>query len=301
MPHTMITKSPVSERTASIKRVLWAVLFLNLFVAAAKYIYGYISGSAAMQADGIHSVFDSAGNVVGLIGIAIASRPADETHPYGHSKFETYASLIIGILLLLAAFEVGSSAVDKIITQDFNAEVTPLSFIVMIVTLCINLGVTIYERSRAKELNSEILKADASHTLSDALVSVGVIIGLVFVSLGFPLADPLVALIVMLAIIATAWDVFRHGLATLSDRARIPEEEIKSVVLAVLGVVETHKIRTRGTESEIYVDLHVLVEPRMTVRDAHDLSDLVEQNLKESFPAIREVLVHIEPEDGHID
>ena len=95
----LATKNPVSERMRSIRRVLWVILVLNLAVAAAKYVYGLMSGSASMQADGIHSVFDSAGNVVGLVGIALAARPADDSHPYGHAKFETYASLVIGVLL----------------------------------------------------------------------------------------------------------------------------------------------------------------------------------------------------------
>lgn len=295
----MLSKSPVSDRMRSVRRVLWAILFLNLAVAAAKYIYGYISGSASMQADGIHSVFDSAGNVVGLVGIAIASRPADEGHPYGHAKFETYASLVIGVLLLLAAFEVGSSAVEKLATQNYSAEVTPLSFIVMIGTLAVNMGVTLYERRQGKILKSEILLADASHTLSDAFVSMGVIAGLVLVLLGFPMADPIMALLVTVAILATAFDVFKHALATLSDHARIPEDDIKAAALEVSGVRDAHRIRTRGTEGEIYADLHVLVAPDMTVMAAHQLADEVEQAVSERFPGVADVLVHVEPDDGH--
>lgn len=296
-----LSQAPVSERMRSVRRVLWAILFLNLAVAAAKYIYGTMSQSASMQADGIHSMFDSAGNVVGLVGIAIASRPADEDHPYGHAKFETYASLVIGVLLLLAAFEVGSSAVGKLMAQNYSAEVTPLSFIVMAGTLAVNLGVTFYERRKGKLLKSEILMADASHTFSDALVSIGVIIGLVFVALGFPIADPIMALVVTVAILATAYDVFRHALATLSDHARIPEEDLKVVIQAIPGVRDAHRIRTRGTEGEVYTDLHVLVAPDMTITAAHALGDEVERVVKEQFPNVVDVLVHIEPDDGHED
>lgn len=301
MAKALATKDAVSERMRAIRRVLWIILLLNLAVAAAKYAYGTISGSASMQADGIHSVFDSAGNVVGLVGIALASRPADDNHPYGHAKFETYASLVIGILLLLAAFEVGSSAVTKLVSGVYTAEVTPFSFVVMIGTLAVNLGVTTYERRAARRLKSEVLAADANHTLSDALVSVGVIVGLVAVSLGFPVADPIMALVVTLAILATAYDVFKHALATLSDRARIPEDDVRAVVVAVPGVRETHHIRTRGTEGEVYADLHVLVAPEMTVGEAHALSERVERALMERFPNVTEVLVHIEPDDGHED
>lgn len=301
MGKALTTKSAVSARMRSIKRVLWAVLFLNLAVAAAKYVYGTISGSASMQADGIHSVFDSAGNVVGLVGIALAARPADEEHPYGHAKFETYASLIIGVLLLLAAFEVGTSAAAKLVSQTYTASVTPVSFAVMVGTLAVNLCVTFYERRAGKRLNSEVLSADASHTLSDALVSIGVIVGLAFVAAGFPVADPVMALLVTVAILFTAFDVFKHGLATLSDRARIPEDEVLATVLQVPSVLDAHHIRTRGTEGEVYADLHVLVNPAMTVGDAHRLSDEVEKAVRTRFPSVIEVLVHIEPNDGHVD
>ena len=203
------TRNMQTKRTVQVKRVLWIVLFLNLGVALAKYIYGVISGSTSMQADGIHSVFDSAGNVVGLIGISLATKPADRNHPYGHFKFETYASLVIGIFLLVAAAEVGSSAVTSLVNQEFNATVTPISFAVMIVTLFINISVSRYESKCGRELNSEILVADSRHTLSDALVSIGVIIGLILIQFGIAMADAIMALIVMVAILLTAFDVFK--------------------------------------------------------------------------------------------
>ena len=131
MAKALAAKDAVSTRMRSIRRVLWIVLVLNLAVAAAKYVYGTVTGSASMQADGIHSVFDSAGNVVGLVGIALASRPADEGHPYGHAKFETYASLVIGVLLLLAAFEVGSSAVAKLASGSYISD-------------CLRAGIKVY-------------------------------------------------------------------------------------------------------------------------------------------------------------
>ena len=301
MARSLAAKDAVSARMRSIRRVLWAILFLNLAVAAAKYFYGLASGSASMQADGIHSVFDSAGNVVGLVGIALAARPADEGHPYGHAKFETYASLVIGVLLLLAAFEVGSGAVGRLATGTFTASVTPASFVVMVGTLCVNVGVTLYERRAAKRLRSEILAADASHTLSDALVSVGVIVGLALVSLGFPAADPVMALVVTAAILVTAFDVFKHALATLSDKARIPEEDLRATALEVEGVRDVHRIRTRGTEGEVYADLHVLVAPEMTVGKARRLAGAVEAAGQRRFPNVIEVLVHIEPDDGHTE
>lgn len=295
MPVGHTKGNSVSHRTRRIKRVLWTILLLNLGVAAIKYLYGTLSGSASMRADGIHSAFDSAGNIVGLVGIAVAARPADESHPYGHAKFETYASLFIGVLLLLAAAEVGTSASNKLITHTYTTQVDMLSFFVMGATLVVNIGITVYERHQGKLLQSEILSADASHTLSDVFVSLGVIAGLIFVTLGFPVADPLMALVVMVAILATAYDVFKRALSTLSDHARLPESAVSSAALAVPGVRDVHRIRTRGTEGEVYIDLHVLVDPDMTVALAHDLAGKVEQALYAKFPNVIDILVHIEP------
>lgn len=301
MAATVPGRMVVSERMVKIKRVLWIVLLLNLAVAFAKYAWGLASGSASMQADGVHSVFDSAGNVVGLVGITLASRPADEGHPYGHAKFETYASLAIGVLLLVAAFEVGSSAVSKLLNGNHSAQVTFVSYAVMVLTLAVNIGVSAYERRQSKLLKSAVLGADARHTLSDALVSVGVIVGLVLVSLGFPVADSIMALLVTVAILFSAYEVFKSAFATLSDRARIPEDEVMAVVLDVDGVRGAHKVRTRGTEGEVYVDLHVLVDPAISVKEAHDLADVVEVRLKNRFEEVCEALIHIEPDDGHVE
>ena len=291
-----VESSAGTSHAHRVERVLWIVFVLNLAVAAAKFFYGLASGSASMQADGIHSVFDSVGNIVGLVSIALAARPADAGHPYGHSKFETYGSLAIGALLLLAAFEVGSGAVGKLVSGSYTAVVTPASFAVMVGTLVINLFVTTYERRAGRRLKSEIIMADAAHTLSDVFVSVGVIAGLVLVALGFPQADPLMALVVTAAILVSAWGVFRTAFRTLSDTAQLPEADVRAVAASVPGIRGVHRVRTRGTEAEVYCDLHIWVDPAMSVRDAHGLGDEVEAAVKERFPAVREVLVHIEPE-----
>ena len=286
---------PEAGRSSAVERVLWIVLLLNMAVAAAKFFYGLASGSTSMRADGIHSFFDGFGNVVGIIALAMASRPADQSHPYGHAKFETYGSLIIGVLLLAAAFEVGSSAVQKLVTGAFTAEVSALSFVVMVGTMAVNIAVTCYERACGKRYHSEILIADASHTLSDAFVSLGVIAGLILVKMGFPAADPVMALVVTAAILVTAFGVFRTALRTLSDHSRISPEAIAQAASSVADVSNVHHVRTRGTEGEVYCDLHIQVDPDMTVFRAHALADEVEAVLKRRFPSVIEVLVHVEP------
>ncbi len=271
-------------------------MILNVIVAGAKFVFGLATGSSAIQADGIHSFFDSFGNVVALVSIAMAARPADSGHPYGYAKFETYGSLIIGLMLLFAAFQVGSEAVTRLMEQRFTASVGPLSFVVMIATLCVNIFVASYEHRVGKRMGSEILKADARHTFSDVWVTLGVIVGLILVAVGIPAADPVMALLVTVAILISALEVFKAAFDTLSDKSRIPESAIVHRAESIDGVTNVHRVRTRGTESEVFCDLHIRVASDMSIRDAHACADKVEEALKAEFPSLREVLIHIEPQ-----
>ena len=289
-----------NERVGEIKRVLWIILFLNLGVALAKIIAGAIAKSAAMQADGFHSIFDGASNVVGLVGMSFAGAPADDDHPYGHTKYETYASAIIGVMLLFAAFRIGSEAIVGLRNPGAGPDITTLSFAVMIGTLVINLFITTWERRVGHKLGSSILVADASHTGSDVLVSVGVIVSLVLVKyFHMPMADPIVALLVCVAIVYTAWGVFRQASATLSDSSRIAPSEICRVVLAVPGAKGCHTIRTRGSEAEVYVDLHVQVDPQSTVAEGHKVAEDVERTVADNFSQVADVIAHLEPYDEY--
>lgn len=289
----------VTDRIGDIRRVLWVILALNVGVAVAKLAWGALSDSAAMQADGFHSLFDGASNVVGLVGMGMAARPADKDHPYGHGKYETYASAAIGAMLLLAAYRIGSTAFAQLAQGAAPPRVTAMSFVVMLVTLAVNLGVTLWERRVGRELGSEILVADANHTTSDILVSVGVIASLVLVRLGFDKADPIVAVLVAGAILYTALAVFRHASATLSDSARIPVAEICVVVERVSGVRGCHHIRTRGSAAEVYVDLHVQVDSRLSVAEGHAIAETVERVLCDEFSQIVDAIVHLEPFDDY--
>lgn len=289
-----------SGRTSRVKLVLWVILGLNLVVAAAKVAWGTLSGSVSMQADGFHSTFDGLSNVVGLVGMSLASRPADTDHPYGHPKYETYASAVIGVMLLLAAWRVGSTAVSKIVHPGPLPEIGWQSFAIMFGTLAMNLFVTLWERREGKKLRSDLLIADASHTGSDMLVSSGVIVGLVLVKyFDLGLADPIIALLVAVAIVYTAWGVFRQASTALADSARLPIDEVCAVAYAVVGVLGCHDIRTRGTESHVYVDMHVQVDPGLTVTDGHAVAERVERAVAEHFEQVVDVIVHLEPLDAY--
>jgi len=252
-----------------------------------------------MQADGYHSLFDGASNVLGLVGLSVAALPADRNHPYGHGKYETYAAAGIGAMLLFAAWEVGSAAWARLLGGGAPPRVDALSFGIMAGTIVVNLGVTAWERREGRRLRSDLLIADASHTGSDVLVSLGVIAGLAAVRLGYPKADPAIALLVAVAIVWTAVSVLRRADVVFSDSARLPIAEVCAAAFAVPGVRGCHTIRTRGTESEVLVDLHVQVDPGVTVAEGHHIAEAVERAISERFPEVTDVLAHLEPLDEY--
>jgi cation diffusion facilitator family transporter len=282
------------NRFEKVRKILIIILLLNLFVAISKIAYGIFSNTLSMQADGYHSLFDGVSNIIGIIGIQIASKPPDKNHPYGHSKYETMASIAIAMLLLFVGFEILHSSIDRFITES-QPNITSMSFIVMIATITINLFVTTYEHKKGVQLNSEILIADSMHTKSDIYVSLSVILGLIAIEMGYPIIDPFIALIIAIVIVRSGILIIRQSSHTLCDVSRIDDDAICCIVESIEGVIECHKIRTRGGADDIHIDLHVNIHPDMHTDKAHALAHDVEKRLMESFTGVSDVVVHIEP------
>ena len=282
------------ERYLKIRRVLIYVLFLNWGVAAAKLFYGWVIRSASMTADGFHSFSDGSSNIIGLIGIWIASRPIDETHPYGHKKYETLTSIGISILLFLVCFNVVREGVLRFL-HPIVPQVNVNSFLVMGITLVINIAVMIYENRMGIVLKSDILISDALHTRSDILTSSSVIVTLIGIKLGYPILDPIVSMVIAGFIGYAAVEILKESSRVLSDGVAIPIQEIERVVLSIRGIRECHQIRSRGRGDDIHIDLHVLVDPGMDVHRAHHLSYAIENKIKRDFRGVTDVVVHMEP------
>ncbi len=282
-----------------VKKVLIYTLFLNLLVAIAKLVYGKHTQSLSMMADGYHSFFDGTSNIVGLVGIWLAYHPPDKSHPYGHKKYETLASLVISVFLFLACYGVLK---DAILRFKFHTvpEVNIYSFIVMLATMGVNTYVMLLERKRGHELKSEILIADSLHTRSDIFASVSVIISLGAVYFGIPMVDPIAAFVIAILIGRTGYEILAEATKVLSDYSRISPSAIRKVVLGVNGVNACHDIRTRGSATDVYVDLRLHVPPELKIEDAHRLAHKVEDRIKEEFSEVTEVVVHVEPEDGTV-
>ncbi|MEW6570714.1 MAG: cation diffusion facilitator family transporter [Nitrospirota bacterium] len=285
----------VQHYTAEVRKVLVITLILNSSVAFAKIVYGYITNSIAMTSDGFHSFFDGISNIVGLIGIWIASHPPDERHPYGHKKYETLFTIVISIMIFGTCFQI----LKKVYLSLFDAhkpEITSRSFIVMILTLITNVIVMLYESRRGKQLGSEFLVADAMHTKSDIFASSAVIVSLVFTKLGYYYADIIIGVVITFFIARIGYEILKEASNVLVDTVCIDITAIKTAVNRVKGVKGCHDIRTRGSMNSVYLDLHVVVDKNLSTENSHMIADNVEREIKREFPSVVDIIVHIEPE-----
>ncbi|MDP1852639.1 MAG: cation diffusion facilitator family transporter [Candidatus Omnitrophota bacterium] len=282
------------NRALEIKRLLIYVLALNWVVALAKLIMGYIIKSSSMVADGYHSLSDGASNIIGFLGIWLASRPKDESHPYGHKKYETFASIGIAFLLFFVCIGIIHESIER-----FRKPVVPdanfLSFAVMFATLIINFMVVFYEYNAGRRLKSDILIADSAHTKADILTSFSVIAALFAVKSGWYFLDPLIAIFISVFIAHAAVEILRDSALVLCDSAVVDTKKIEEIAMSIEGVLSVHKIRTRGRCDDIHVDLHVLVMNDMRMDIAHKLSYRIETEIKDKISGVSDVIIHMEP------
>lgn len=282
------------SRIKKIRQVLLYTLLLNIIVAFAKVMYGYSIDSISMLSDGYHSFFDGTSNIVGLVGIWIASHPPDENHPYGHRKYETLATIAIAVLIFAAGVEILRETFYRIQSPN-HINVTWMSFVIMGLTLSVNFSVMSYETKKGRELNSEFLIADALHTKSDIYISLSVIISLIAAKAGYPIVDVIAAFIIVFLIVKMGFSILKSATSVLTDEACIDPDEIDKVAREVPGVMGCHGIRTRGNDSFVNIDLHVQVDPELKIGEAHKVAHSVESSLKYQFQRAVDIIIHIEP------
>jgi cation diffusion facilitator family transporter len=284
-----------TDNYKKIRMVLWVILFANLGVALLKIIIGNLVKSASMTADGFHSLTDGSSNIIGLIGINFASKPVDEDHPYGHRKFETLAGLFIAGMLFFIGGKIIVDAVTRLI-HPIAPQITIDSLIALLVTLGINIFVSTYEYRQGKKLNSYILVSDSMHTKSDIYVSIGVLATLVCIKLGLPIIiDPIASLVVSGFVLYASYEVFKSTSEVLVDKAMVDSEKVREIAMGFNQVMGVHKIRSRGAQNDIYVDMHILIEPQMSVEQSHMLIHDIEKKMQEDIDGGIQVIAHLEP------
>ncbi|MEH2348477.1 MAG: cation diffusion facilitator family transporter [Nostoc sp.] len=285
----------IYDNRAEVRKVLIITLLLNLFVLGLKAVVGYWTGSLSLLADALHSVTDSANNVLGLVASRFSSPQPDREHPYGHGKFEAVGALGIASFLGIACFEILQGAIERILKGGGEpVRISPPELWLLLIVLGVNIFVAFYERAVGRRVGSSILIADATHTMSDIWVTISVIAGLIGVWLGYQWMDLVLAFPVALLVFWSGWSVLKENLPWLVDQMAIAPEAIHAIATSVPGVINCHDIASRGVLGrQVFIEMHLIVDAP-DVETAHHITEEVESRLEEKFRPVR-ILIHVEP------
>jgi cation diffusion facilitator family transporter len=301
MPHQPSPPPPNTsrERTRSVRRVTVVGLLMNLMLAAVKCVMGILGHSQALVADAVHSLSDCLTDLVVIFGAPLWSAPADENHPYGHGRIETLATVIVGIMLGAAGIGIAYNALATLAAPG-NSTPGWLAFAGACLSIVVKEGLYQWTVRAGRQVRSTALTANAWHHRSDALSSVPVALAVLGTRINpaWTFLDHVGAIIVALMILQATWHIIHPALDTLVDRGASEKEreKLRNIVGETPGVEAVHALRTRHVGNGLSVDLHVLVEPQLTVSEGHDIAGAVKAGLLEVDDVV-DVLVHIEPFD----
>ncbi len=292
-------KSALQDGYRIKRRVTWVCAVLNLLLSGLKLVVGVVGHSQALIADGVHSLSDLVSDGMILVAIRFASDEADEEHPYGHARFETVATMILGLLLLLVAGGIVLDAVERITHPELLPHPGFLALSAAAVSIGVKEWMFWYNIRAARQLRSDLMRANAWHHRSDAFSSIIVLIGIAGSMAGLPALDSVGAIGVSLLIGKIGWDLGWAGVRELVDTGATPEqlEEINNAIQGAVGVEAYHDLKTRRMGPELLVEVHVLVESQVTVSEGHMIGNRVRAKLLHACDYVSEVLVHVDPED----
>jgi len=286
--------SALADRTRQVRGVLLGILLANLAVVGVKFVVGLSIGSLAVVGDAMHSSVDAINNVFGLAVVRFASKGPDAEHPYGHAKFESLGALLIVVFLSLSVFELLRGAWERLSHGSPALTVTPFQVGILALTLLINLWVVWFETRAGRRLNSAILLADAAHTRVDVFITLAVLGGLGLAHLGYPAADPVLAIVVAFLVVRVGWEIVGHSLPTLVDGAAVDEGRIRREAEEVDGVRSAYAIRSRTAAALSFAEVTIAVDGEQNVANAHRIADAVEARLRDQL-GFYQVQVHVEP------
>ena len=285
------------EKTAT--RVSTVSIIVNILLAAFKFAAGAIGHSGAMISDAVHSSSDVLGSLIVITGVKMSEKSSDKDHPYGHERMESVASLILAGILAIAGFSIGKEAFLSVIHRSYATAAAPglLALIAAIISIVVKEAMFWYTRVNAKRIHSSALNAEAWHHRSDALSSVGALIGIGGARLGIRVMEPIASIVICILILKVAVDIFREAVDNMVDHACDAETEaaIRSCAAEQEGVVSVDIIRTREFGRKIYVDLEISADRSLTLYAAHDIAERVHDKIEAAFPEVKHIMVHVNP------
>jgi cation diffusion facilitator family transporter len=293
----VIYKDKTTNSGKKIQLVTFYSIGSNILLFMLKTVIGLLAGSLALVTDGIHSLSDLTTDFAVLLGYHFGSKEADQCHPYGHGRLETFSAALVGIVLIV----IGSAAIYYAIIQVAKERISGYSHAVLI-TAAFSILVKEYlyriTKRAAIESHSAALYANAWHHRSDAASSLAVFIGFISLRIGFKYGDQIAAVIVGLMIILVSVKILGQCLSEFAESSVDKEtiEKIKQIINSNPSVRDWHKLRTRTVGREIFLDLHVLVSPELNISDAHEISESLEKSMHEELPRPVNIVIHIEPD-----
>ena len=287
-----------SEKIAM--RVSRNSIYGNLLISIAKFLAGVIGHSSAMISDAIHSASDVFSTIVVMIGVKIGGKESDKNHQYGHERLESVASLILALTLAVTGCGIGYGGLKTIIAGSEGASIqvpTALPLAAAILSIVAKEGMYWYTMRAAVQINSGALKADAWHHRSDALSSVGSLVGIGGAMLGYPILDPIASVIICVFILKAAFDIFRDAIGKMTDEACDDRmvEAVKALVVRQQGVLALDDIKTRMFGNKAYVDIEIAVDGNLLLKEAHNIAEKVHDEVEHNFPEVKHCMVHVNP------
>lgn len=285
------------EKTAM--RVSFVSIAVNIILSVFKFLAGIFANSAAMVSDAVHSASDVFSTIVVIIGIKISGKASDKDHPYGHERLECVAAIVLATILAVTGLGIGYTALTKIVSGTYDELAVPgtLALVAAIISIATKEGMYWYTRISAKRIDSSALMADAWHHRSDALSSVGALIGIGGAMLGFPILDAVASLVICFFIEKAAYDIFKDAVDKMVDKACDDETEnaLKQCVLSQEGVLGIDLLRTRVFGNKIYVDIEIRADAKETLREAHSTAEKVHDAIEKNFTKVKHIMVHVNP------
>ena len=280
-------------------RVARNSIIVNVFLSAFKLFAGIFAQSAAMISDAVHSITDLVSTVVVIIGIKLANRKPDKSHPYGHERFESVATLVLAALIFTVGVGISWAGLQNILSGSYNEIPVPglLALIAAAVSIGVKEAVYWYVRAAAKKIDSGALMADAWHSRADGLSSIGSFAGILGARMGFPVLDSVAAIIICLFILKTAAKIAMDAIGKMTDRACDDEttEKMRQVILAQESVMGIDLLRTRLFGNRIYVDVEINVLGSATLEEAHTIAQSVHDTIEAQFQKVKHCMVHVNP------
>lgn len=280
-------------------RVSLFTIIGNVVLSVIKLLAGIIAHSSAMISDAVHSASDVFSTFVVIIGIKLASKKPDKEHPYGHERMECVAAIVLAMVLFITGLGIGLEAVKNIIHGNYGDLQVPgvLALIAAIVSIVSKEAMYWYTRHYAKKIDSSALMADAWHHRSDAFSSIGALIGIGASRLGYPVMDSIASLVIFVFIVKAAFDIFKDAIDKMVDHScdEETEKQIYECVMKNENVLGIDLLQTRVFGNKIYVDVEIQADASYTLQKAHDIAEAVHDDIEESFPKVKHIMVHVNP------